>query len=152
MYDRGSDDARKWALWAHLSSLVWFPLAFVGLSFPILNILGPLIIWQMKKSEHSFVDDHGKESVNFQISVTIYTLIITVIVVIIGLVFITLIAGSSSQDSDTLALGIGLILAASLIFISVIVGIIQLALVIFAAIKANNGEMYRYPLTIRLLR
>lgn len=76
----------------------------------------------MKKDESRFVDHHGKEAINFQISVTIYTFIAAIsIIVLLGIV----------------------LLPAVLIF--------DLVLTIIAAIKANDGAYYRYPLTIRLV-
>ena len=90
--------------------------------FPLGNVIGPLIIWLIKKDESSFVDNQGKESLNFQISFTIYCAISAIlIVVVIGIILL-------------IALGIGFLI-----------------LVIIASIKANEGEEYRYPLTLRLI-
>ena len=61
-----SKDAKMWAMFCHLAGLAAYVLPFVG------NIIGPLIIWQVKKDEHPFIDANGKEAVNFQISITIY--------------------------------------------------------------------------------
>jgi len=109
------EQARNWAMLCHLSALS-------VLIIPFGNIIGPLIIWLIKKDEYPFVDEHGKESLNFQISLTIYILIsIILILVIIGILFL-----------------IGLTVA-GLIF------------VIIATIKANAGEHYEYPFTIKFL-
>lgn len=108
-------DERLLAMLAHL-------LALSGAVIPFGNIIGPLIIWLVKKDESPFVDDQGKESVNFQISVTIYSLVSLVLC----LVFI----------------GVVLIIAVS---------IFALVMVILAAIAANQGERYRYPLCIRFI-
>ena len=61
-------DEKTWAMLCHFSS-------FIGLIFPFGNFLGPLIIWLIKKEELPFVEDQGKEVLNFQISMTIYLLI-----------------------------------------------------------------------------
>jgi uncharacterized Tic20 family protein len=106
---------RTWGMFCHLSALA----AFV---FPLGNIFGPLIIWLVKKDESPFVDDQGKESLNFQISFTIYCIFAAILAVIF----------------------IGIILLIAL-------GIAFLILVILAAIKANEGEEFRYPFTIRLI-
>ena len=99
----------------HLSALA----AFI---FPLGNIFGPLIVWLVKKDESPFVDDQGKESLNFQISFTIYCIFAAILsVILIG--FILLIA----------------------------LGIAFLILVIIAAVKANEGKEFRYPFTIRLV-
>jgi len=90
---------------------------------PFTNLLAPLILWQLKKGEHPLIDDQGKEAVNFQISILIYILIsIVLILVLIGVVLII----------------------AVLIF--------WFVMTIVAAIKANEGQYYRYPLTIRFIK
>ena len=58
-------DENKWAMFAHLA-------AFAGFLFPLGNIIGPLIVWLFKKDEFARVEDQGKESLNFQISISIY--------------------------------------------------------------------------------
>jgi len=106
---------KTWGMLCHLSALGVFV-------FPLGNIIGPLIVWLVKKDESSFVDDQGKESLNFQISFTIYCIIAAILIIVV----------------------IGIILLIAL-------GIVFLILVIMAAVKANEGEEFRYPLTIRLI-
>ena len=77
----------------------------------------------MKRGESPSVDEHGKESLNFQISVTIYAAVcVLLIFVVIGIPML------------------------------ILLGVISLILVIVAAVKASSGEFYRYPLTIRLIK
>ena len=97
-------------------------LALAGYIIPFGHIIGPLIIWQMKKNESDYVDYHGRESLNFQISLTIYAMVSAVLILLV--------------------VGIFLLMA---------VGIGGLILTIIGAIKANEGERYRYPFCIRLL-
>lgn len=100
-------------------------IAFLGLGGVVLlgNIIGPLVVWLMKRSESASVDAHGKESLNFQISMTIWTLLcIPLCIVLIGF---------------------------PLLFAAWITGIV---LTIIGAVKASNGELYRYPLTIRFIK
>jgi len=111
-----SKDARTFGMLCHL-------LAFAGFVIPLGNIIGPLIIWLLKKDEYPFVDDQGKESLNFQISLLIYLLISGILVIVV----------------------IGIVLLIAL-------GIFMIIMVIIATIKANEGQKYRYPLTIRLLK
>ena len=75
-------DARMWAMMCHLSALAMYVLPTLG------NIIGPLIVWLIKREESSFIDEHGKESLNFQISVTIYSVAISVTGVILMIVCI----------------------------------------------------------------
>ncbi|QJW91499.1 DUF4870 domain-containing protein [Spirosoma taeanense] len=109
-------DARMWAMITHLSAL---PGSFVLIG----SIVLPLIIWQIQKDKSAFIDYHGKEAVNFNITMAI-------------------------------AAGISFILMFILIgvFLLWIVGIVWLIFTIIAAIKANNGEHYRYPLSIRFIK
>ncbi|MBN8248683.1 MAG: DUF4870 domain-containing protein [Verrucomicrobia bacterium] len=87
-------------------------------------ILGPLIVWLLKRSESASVDAHGKEAVNFQISVLIYA------VALIALGFLT---------------------CGTTFFLLVPLGIAQMILMIIGGFKAADGELYRYPLTLRLI-
>jgi len=98
-------------------------LALAGLVVPFGNILGPLIMWLVKKDDSAFVDDQGKEALNFNITISIACFIAFLLMfVVIG----------------------GLLLP--------IIGIFWLVMTIIAAVKANGGERYRYPLTIRLIK
>ncbi|OME71549.1 orotate phosphoribosyltransferase [Paenibacillus sp. FSL A5-0031] len=98
-------------------------LAFSGVVIPLGNILGPLIIWLLKKDQSSYVDMHGKESLNFQISNMIYSIISGLLIfVLIG--FIT----------------------TPLLFI------FWIAFTIIGSMRASEGNGYRYPLTIRFFK
>ena len=105
-------EARTWMMLCHLAGLAVF--------IPFGHIIGPLIVWVIKKEDHPEIDRHGREALNFQVSWTIWAFIAGVL----WLVFI------------------GIILTA-------VLGIAWLVLTILAAVKANKGEFYRYPLTIR---
>ena len=121
-------EERQWAMFAHLSALVGGILTS-GWAGSIGCFIGPLVIWMVKKDTMPFVDDQAKEALNFNITV--------------GIVFLALFVLS------VVTLGIGLIIA---IPVWIIVGIAWLVFTIIAAIKANQGERYRYPLTLRLVK
>lgn len=108
---------RVWAIFCHLSAF------FVFVIPPIGNILGPLVIWLIKKGDMPFVDMEGKESLNFQISMTIYMFIALVLCFIV--------------------IGIPL-----MIFIV----LANIVLVIIASIKTSNGEKFHYPCTIHFIK
>ncbi len=93
-----------------------------GFVIPFGNIAGPLVIWLIKKDEFPLVDDQGKEALNFQISMTIY--VIASIILIFLLVGIPLLIG---------------------------LGLFDLIVTVIAAINANDGVKYRYPLCIRFV-
>ncbi len=111
-------DARMWAMISHLAALAGLPVPVIG------NIVAPLIIWQIKKEEFPFVDEQGKEAVNFQISMTIYGLVSVVLIPLFCIGFFLLAA----------------------------VYIVDFIFLLIAAVKANDGEHYRYPLTIRFIK
>ncbi len=101
----------------HASALVGFFVPWAG------HILGPLIVWLAKRGDSPEIDEHGKESLNFQISMLIYNLIAGVLcLVLIGFVILG------------------------------ILHILNLVLVIVASIQASEGKLYRYPITIRLIK
>ncbi|WP_199312728.1 DUF4870 domain-containing protein [Microcoleus sp. FACHB-672] len=157
-----NESARTWAMLCHLSSLLWIPLSLstilligIPISLIFLNILGPLIIWMLKKKQHPLIDAHGKESLNFQITLLLYSLVIGVVLLLsVGSCWL----GFSTNSSAILGfVGLGLIVAGvGLAILGGLMGLIlwlgQLLLTLFASIKAKKGELYRYPYTIRLLR
>lgn len=122
-----SAEERQWAMFAHLSALVGAILS--GWAFGVACFIGPLIIWLVKKDTMRFVDDQGKEALNFNITV--------------GLIFLALLILS------IVTFGIGLLIAVPL---AVIVAIAWLVFTIIAGIKANEGVAYRYPVTLRLVK
>jgi uncharacterized protein len=97
--------------------------AFAGWVIPLGWILGPLTVWLIKRNQFWLVDEQGKEALNFQISLMIYGIIAGILCLIL----------------------IGFLLLIAL-------AVLQIVLVIIAAIKVSNGEHYRYPLTIRFIR
>lgn len=109
-------DDRTFGMLCHLTALV-------GCIIPLGNILGPLVIWLIKKDQSAFVNDQGKESLNFQISIAIYGIVSAILIIVL----------------------IG-------ILTSIVIGIFWLIMVIMASVKANDGIAYRYPLTIRFLK
>ncbi|MFB2835975.1 DUF4870 domain-containing protein [Floridanema evergladense] len=149
-----SQEVLNWGMWTHLSSLIWIPLMFVGLSFPVLNIVGPLLVWLYKRKDHEFIDEQGKESLNFQLSFTLYNFILALILIVVGVIIGLTLITAPDQPTDAQAGGtlFGLGLVGLSFLLAIILAIAQLILVINAALKAKKGEFYRYPLTIRFLR
>jgi len=105
-----------WGTVAHLSALA----GFAGV--PLGHVLGPLVVWLTTRDKYSFADDQGKEALNFQLSMLVYTL----------------------ACIPLICLCVGALLMAAL-------HILNLIFIIVAGIKASNGEAYRYPLCIRFL-
>ena len=109
-------NARNWGMFCHLSALLFL------IGIPFAHILAPLIIWMLKKDEHPFINEQGKEALNFQISMTIYLFISLILVLLV--------------------IGIVLLFA---------IAILDVVLVIIASINASEGKTYRYPLSIRFI-
>jgi uncharacterized Tic20 family protein len=113
-------DARMWAMFCHLAGLAGFSV------MPALgSVIGPLVVWLIRKDKHPFVDEQGREAVNFQLTMLIYALVSGLLMII--------------------CVGLPLLIA---------VIIVDIVLLIVAAVKANGGEHYRYPypLIIRFIR
>lgn len=142
-------EALKWAMWCHLSGLVWIILAPFGLTIPF-NLIGPIILWLLKKDEHPFIDAAGKESINFQISLTLYWIVALMILGVLGMLslIISRVGADPDQRSGFLVGGFG----AWSMGVTILFAIFALSLAIAAAVKANKGEFYRYPLTIRIFK
>jgi len=115
-------EERTWGMLAHLSSLLGGLLtAAFGGGWGC--FIGPLIVWLVKKDTMPFVDDQGKEALNFNITVAIAALVCGLLMfVLIGFVLLP------------------------------ILGVLWLVCVILAAIKANEGERYRYPFALRFIK
>lgn len=110
-------NVRIWTALCHASALLGVFLHFPG------HLLAPLIVWLMKRDNAPEIDAHGKQAVNFQLSMLIYNLVAAVFcLVLIGFVFLA------------------------------ILWVLNAIFVIIAAIKASDGEFYRYPMTIRFLQ
>ena len=118
------DDERTWAGAAHWSALVG---AAVALAF-----LGPLVVLMAKGNQSPWVRRNAVESLNFQLSMLIYGFVGTILGVVVAVV----------------TLGIGLLL---LVPLALAFAAVWIVCTIIAAVKANSGEEYRYPLTIRMV-
>lgn len=111
-----SYEVRQGAMLCHLA-------AFLGFVFPFGSVVGPLILWQMKKEVDPFIDDQGKEALNFQITVAIAWMVCIVLAfAVVGF------------------------------FLMVALAIATVVLTIIGSIKANKGIAYRYPLTWRVIK
>ncbi len=121
-----SGDDRTWASVGHLSSLS----ALVGVPFG--HVLGPLIIYLIKKGQNPWLDQHLKEALNYNISWTIYGTVAGMV----GVLFFFA------------TLGIGALLCVP---VAAAFALMWLIFPIVAAVKASNVEGYRYPLTIRFI-
>ena len=111
-----SGTVRTWCVACHLSALAGFVIPGAG------HILGPLIVWLVKRGDSTEIDAHGKEALNFQISMLIYSIVAGVLCLVL--------------------IGFALL---------VVLHILNVVFVIIAALRTSEGQMYRYPLTLRLI-
>lgn len=119
-----TSEEKTFGMLCHLSALALFILPSFG------NIFGPLIFWLIKKDRSAWVDRQGKEALNFQISITIYSIAAFFLMFLLALTVIGI----------PLAILIALGLAA-----------FWLIVVIMASVKTSSGEDFRYPLNIRFI-
>lgn len=110
-----SQNERIWAMFCHLS-------AFAGFIIPFGSIIGPIVVWSIKRDQYPLVDDQGKEAINFQISMLIYFIISAVLILLL----------------------VGIPLLIAIFFFRIIITVV-------AAVKANGGVRYRYPVSIRFI-
>lgn len=114
--NHNEQQARQWAMFLHLSQLA-------GYIIPLLGLIAPIVIWQIKKEEYPILDEHGKIVVNWIISELIYAAI--------GFVLMFVVIG---------------------IPILAVLGVLAIVFPIIGGIKANNGELWRYPMTINIVK
>lgn len=122
---------RQYAMFTHLAGLLSI------FDFSVLGFVATLVMWQIRKDDSAFLDDHGKEAVNFSISLFLYAVVGGIVGVIVVI----------------LTLGLGALLIVPLAIIGGI-GLFLLRVIgsICAATAANRGEFYRYPMCIRLIK
>jgi uncharacterized protein len=155
MKKQDKQQMRIWAMLCHLSALLsWlllFSLVFLGIPLYLpLNILVPLGIWQLHKTKYPWIDFQGRESLNFQISLTLYTLVVIILslVVVLGSCGVAITTNGAVNEVSSVLDGLLLVWT----FLIVGLFLLQSFLVSFAAIKAYHGEHYRYPFTMRIIR
>lgn len=122
------EEARQWAMFCHLAALAQFVLPTLG------NIIGPLVVWLLKKQDHPFIDDQGKEAINFQISMSLYSWLLPAV------------------SAMLICVGVGLLLLPIAIIAVLVIAVVSIILSIMAALQASSGQPYRYPMTIRFLK
>ena len=145
---------KNWATLTHLG-------AFGQYLFPLGNFVLPIIIWSSKKDQSSFVDANGKQSINFQLSIVLYSLVLGaffvpafIITFLNHITFNELLHNRHFiVDDINFSENVGLISTGLIaIFLLVCLKITEFFLIIQASVKTANGEQYKYPLTIKFLK
>ncbi|PIE99589.1 MAG: hypothetical protein CR961_00230 [Polaribacter sp.] len=126
--------------------------AFAGYLFPFGSIVAPLILWQLQRDKSDFLNDHGKEATNFNLSFLLY---FTIIGILGFAFFFKALFNIASIDETNISLEapifdstLFLLTLAGVLFLAVV----KIVLIILATIKANEGKTYEYPLTIRFIK
>ena len=127
--------------------------AFAGFVFPFGQIITPLIAWQTLKDRSPFLDEQGKEAINFNLSYTLYAFILSI--ALIPLFYRSFFTNFNSFNNFQLNLDLStnnLFSIMGLGSISVILYLVGISLIIIAALKAKEGESYKYPFTITFIK
>jgi uncharacterized Tic20 family protein len=148
-----TENQKNTSTFIHLST-------FLKYFFPFANFIAPLLIWTFNR-EKAFVDEHGKQAINFQLSVLIYTLLIGLICLPFFIIFATdFISLLETIDHNAGAFSVnniqnlsGYILLFGLaILLFLVLFIFELYAVINASIHASRGLLYQYPLSIPFIK
>ena len=108
---------RTYVTWMHLAGLS----SYIGI--PLGHVLVPLVMWIMKHRESAYIDQQGREVLNFQLTITFYLIFSYILIfILIGFVFVALVVG------------------------------LHIIATIMAAVKIYHGEDFRYPVTFRVIR
>lgn len=140
-------EIRQWGMWCHLSALGGLLVMFL-IPIPFLGILISFFVWRNGRSKHAFVDEQGKESLNFQMSIAIYAIVISILCMFLILQLCGMAMNSSSSNASSIVVAtlVGIAGFAVLIFI------FQAIAMIVASVKAYQGQSFRYPFTLRFLK
>jgi len=139
-----NQNEKNTAVALHLCTLAKFLIPFAG-------IIIPMVIWQNKKHQSDFIDQNGKSVLNFNLSVLLYGIVIGIIGAIFFIDAIVEVIKMSANDVDYIPIN----LITTAIVLSVIVAIwcvIEFILIIIGSLKAGNGEVFHYPLSIPFLK
>lgn len=128
--------------------------AFSGYIIPFGSIIVPLILWQTMKDRSRFLDEQGKEAVNFNISYALYVFILGISIIPFAFSsFISHIRHYNDFDFNfNFSDGSGLFGFLGMGALITIIGLLKIALIIIAALKSKEGENYKYPFTIKFIK
>ncbi len=146
-----TNNQKNIATFIHLSTFCRFII-------PLGNFIGPIVLWSINKDKSSFIDKHGKQAINFQISILLYALIIGMIT--IPFFAINLFDAFNFIDIkpfDSFHINISkpsplLFIGGALGGLAIVGFILELVFIVKASLKARDGELYNYPITINFLK
>ena len=147
----GDNHQNNIATFIHLSTFSRFII-------PLGNFLGPIILWVANKDKSSFVDEHGKQAINFQISILLYSIIIGMLTVPFFL--LNIFNGIDFLDInafDSIRININkpsplLYIGGAFAGLAIVGFILELVFIVKAGLTAREGKLFKYPLTINFLK
>ena len=149
-----TSNTRSKATFTHLSTLAQYFIPFG-------NFIFPLVIWSSTKKDSEFIDNHGKQAVNFQLSIFVYTLALCLIAIptLFYSIFKNIPFSAIINDDDFMLQNLTtnnftgvVIIALTALLLLVMMKVGEFFLVIFASVKAANGEEYQYPMSIKFIK
>lgn len=147
-----TNNSKTTATLIHLSALSQYFIPFGNFIFPI-------IIWSSSKDKSEYIDAQGKQSINFHLSLLMYSFIMALVAVPLFFVSIFSKANYIFNDGDFLVKNFNMtevsgLLVAAIVIVCVffLLKVIEFFLIIYAAVKTSNGYNYKYPLTINFLK
>ena len=149
-----TSNTRSKATFTHLSTLAQYFIPFG-------NFIFPLVIWSSTKKDSEFIDNHGKQAVNFQLSIFVYTLALCLIAIptLLYSIFKNIPFSAIINDDDFMLQNLTtnnftgvVIIALTALLLLVMMKVGEFFLVIFASVKAANGEEYQYPMSIKFIK
>lgn len=125
MTSEPTSDQQTWRVLAHASALI----QFIGIP----SFVGPLIVWLLRR-EDEVVEPHAREALNFQLSLIIYFVVGTVVAVLAAITIV------------------GLVLTVVIVLFLIVLVVAEIVFAVLASLAASRGELYRYPLSIELIK
>lgn len=150
MNERLDRSTRRWAMNCHLAGLISIGVCSI-VPIPFLGALFPYVVWRLGRDRHPFIDEQGRSAVNFQLSMSVYLLIGFIFWVFLS--FTTCMAAFSGVSSNSNFFGtiFGWLLFLGAVAIALF-AVFMIAVMIFAAVKASQGQSYRYPFNLQFLQ
>ncbi len=146
---------RSLGMWMHLGPLL-AGVANMLIPIPFLPLVAAVILYYTQKDKSAFAAAHGKESLNFQITLMLIGIVLGIVfVAVFGASILGLAVSSGGQVSEgTAAAGVAGLIGGGLMFggLALVLGIAVLVMMIIAAMRANGGQYYRYPFALRLIK
>ncbi|MBE9011214.1 DUF4870 domain-containing protein [Pseudanabaenaceae cyanobacterium LEGE 13415] len=150
MNEHLDQSTRRWAMSCHLAGLLSIAV-FTVLPIPFLGALFPYIVWRMGRDRHPFIDEQGRAAINFHLSMSIYYTVGLIFWIFLALTTCAVAFSGVGANQNFLGTVFGWLFLLGGIAI-VLFAVFMIVVISFAAIKANQGQSYRYPFSMQFLQ